>query len=145
MEAKRRIAIEAMDRVSRNLASVQERRASIEAELYRELASTDTMSVTELDCRCHRVIERLTAKVTLARQALEQARIAQEQSTAALFGARAIWAKRTAASQKWRHIECDVQRTTIARSEFVAEIETEDEVLLRYQSCSRSQVLGESI
>lgn len=145
MEAKRRIAAEAIERASKDLARAEQGRTSFESELYLELASSDTMSATELDRRCHRALERLTAEVTLARQALEQARIAQEQATAELLEARTLWATSSAASQKWKQIECDVQRTTSAHSEFAAELETEDEVLVRYQNGSRSQTLGESI
>ncbi|MGV7213430.1 hypothetical protein [Bradyrhizobium sp. UFLA05-112] len=145
METKRRIAVDAMDRASKDLAKVEQRRARFETELYLELTSCDTMSATELDRRCHRALERLTAEVTLARQAVEQARIAQEQVTAELVEAQTIWATRSAASQKWQQIECDVQRTSTAHSEFAAELETEDEILVRYQNGSRSQTLGKSI
>lgn len=145
MEAKRSIAVEAMERVSKDLARAEQRRASFEAKLYLELASSETMSATELDSRCHRALARLTGEVTLARQALEQARIAQERATAELLEARTIWATRSAASQKWQQIECDVQRTTSAHSEFAAELEIEDEVLVRYQNGSPSQTLGRSI
>ncbi|WP_439373201.1 hypothetical protein [Bradyrhizobium sp. DASA03120] len=145
LEAKRQIAVEAMERASMDLASAEKRRASTEAKVYLELASSGTMCVTELDRRCHLVIGRLTAEIALACQALEQARIAQEQAEVAVVEARAMWAKRSAASQKWQRIECDVRRTTNSRSEFAAEIETDDEVLLRYQSGSRSDPGGGSI
>ncbi|MCA1455147.1 hypothetical protein I6F35_18235 [Bradyrhizobium sp. BRP22] len=145
MEAKRRIAAEAVERASKDLASAEKHRASLEAELYLELASFDTMSVTELDRRYHLIIGRLTAKIALARQALERARIGLEQAQTAAVEARAHWAKRSAASHKWQQIECDVQRMTNARSEFAAEIETDDEVLLRYQHGSSSQGIGDSM
>ncbi|MDF0497186.1 hypothetical protein [Bradyrhizobium yuanmingense] len=142
MQAKCQMAVEAVEQDSKNVASAEKRRASLEAELYLKLASSDTMSVTELDRRCHLVIGRLTAEIASALQALEQARIAQEQAQAAVVEARFAWAKRSAASQKWQQIECDVQRTANARSEFAAEIEMDDEVLLRYQSGSQSQAAG---
>ncbi|WP_084808500.1 hypothetical protein [Bradyrhizobium sp. NAS80.1] len=145
MEAKRQIAVESVERASKNLASAEKRRASLEAELYLELASSDTMCVTELDRRCHLVIGRLTAEIALARQALEQAHIAQEHAQAAVVEMRAVWAKRSAASRKWQQIESDVQRRTNARAEFAAEIETDDEVLLRHKSGLRSQAAGDSI
>ncbi|XIA67446.1 hypothetical protein ACFIOY_18415 [Bradyrhizobium sp. TZ2] len=145
IEAKRRIAVEAVERTSSELACAEKHRASVEDELYQEMASLDAMSVTELDRRCHLVITRLAAEIASAREALEEARIAQEQAQTAVVEARALWAKRAAANHKWRQIECDVQRTTNARLEFAAEIETDDEVLLRYQSGSHSQAVGESI
>ncbi|GGI27754.1 MULTISPECIES: hypothetical protein [Bradyrhizobium] len=141
-QAERQIAVKAMEKASKNAASAEKRRASLEAELYLELASSNRMCVTELDRRLHLVIGRLTAEIATARQVLEQARIAQQQAQAAVVEARVVWAKRSAASQKWQQIECDVQRSTNACSECAAQIETDDEVLLRYQSGSRSQAIG---
>ncbi|SFQ08301.1 hypothetical protein SAMN05216330_11528 [Bradyrhizobium sp. Ghvi] len=144
MEARRQIAVEALQRASENLTGAENHRAKVEAELYQELASLETMSVTELDRRCQLVLERLAAEIEPARQAREQARIALEHAQLAVNEARTIWAKRSAASQKWQGIEGDVRRTTAVRSEFAAEIDADDEVLLRYQAGSRSQAVGGS-
>ncbi|TWA90227.1 hypothetical protein [Bradyrhizobium stylosanthis] len=145
MQAKRQIAVEAVERASENLVSAEKRRAMLEAELYLALALSDTMCVSELDRRCHLAIGRLTAEIAVARQALEQARITQDEVQAAVDEAWAVWAKRSAASQKWQKIECDAQRTTNARSEYAAEIETDDDILLRYKGGSRSRAAGDSI
>ncbi|QOG21667.1 hypothetical protein [Bradyrhizobium sp. SEMIA] len=144
MEARRQIAVAALQRASENLKSAENRRAKAEAELYQELASLEMMSVTELDRRCQLVLGRLAAEIESARQAREQARIAHEQAQRAVNEARTIWAKRSAASQKWQEIEGDVQRTSAVRSEFAAEIDADDEVLLRYQGGSRSQTVDDS-
>ncbi|MGY4353560.1 hypothetical protein ACVW0J_000053 [Bradyrhizobium sp. i1.7.7] len=80
IDDKRRIAFEAVERASSDLASAEKHRASVEDQLYQEMASLGAMSVTELDRRCHRVIGRLTAEIASRREALEQARIAQEQA-----------------------------------------------------------------
>ncbi|RTE88124.1 MULTISPECIES: hypothetical protein [Bradyrhizobium] len=144
MEARRQIAVAALQRASENLKGEENRRAKAEAELYQELASLEMMSVTELDRRCQLVLGRLAAEIELARQAREQARVAHEQAQRAVNEARTIWAKRSAASQKWQEIEGDVQRTTAVRSEFAAEIDADDEVLLRYQGGSRSQTIDGS-
>ncbi|WP_377827967.1 hypothetical protein ACFKHW_28220 [Bradyrhizobium lupini] len=145
IEAKRRIAFEAVERASSDLASAEKHRASVEDQLYQEMASLSAMSGTELDRRCHLVIGRFTAEIASRREALGQARIAQEQAQTAVVEARALWAKRAAASHKWRQIERDVQRTTDSRLEFAAEIETDDDQLLRYQGASHSQAVGVSI
>ncbi|MCC8969012.1 hypothetical protein [Bradyrhizobium brasilense] len=142
MEAKRRIAADALQRASEGLEAAQKHRAKVEAELYRELAQLETTSVTELDRRCHLVIGRLAAEIESARQALVQARIAHEEAQLAVNKARAVWAERSAASQKWQEIEGNVQRATAVRSEFAVEIDADDEVLLRYQGDSRSQTIG---
>jgi len=144
MQATRRIALEALQRAAEDLESAEKHRARLEAELYQELTSLETTSVTELDRRCQLVVGRLAAEIEPARQALEQARIAHEQAQGAVNEARTVWAKRSAASQKWQEIEGDVQRTTAVRSEFAAEIDADDEVLLRYQGSSRSQAVGGS-
>ncbi|MGY4473822.1 hypothetical protein [Bradyrhizobium sp. USDA 3364] len=142
MEDKRRIAADALQRASEDLEATQKHRAKVEAELYRELAQLETTSVTELDRRCHLVLGRLAAEIESARQALVQARIAHEETQRAVNEARALWAGRSAASQKWQEIEGNVQRATAVRSESAAEIDADDEVLLRYQGGSRSRTIG---
>ncbi|MCP1854629.1 MULTISPECIES: hypothetical protein [unclassified Bradyrhizobium] len=142
MEAKRRIAADALQRASEGLEAAQKHRAKVEAELYRELAALGTTSVTELDRRCQLVIGRLAAEIESARRALEQARMAHEEAQRAVSEARAVWAGRSAASQKWQEIEGNVQRASAVRSESAAEIDADDEVLLRYQGGSRSQTIG---
>ncbi|TWB93016.1 hypothetical protein FBZ93_11155 [Bradyrhizobium macuxiense] len=144
-EAKRRIAVEAVARASVALARAEESRATVETELYQELVSSDPMPVTELDRRCHLVIGRFTAEIASARQALEEACMVREQAETAVLEARTVWVKRSAATHKWQQIECDVQRTSDAHSEFAAEIEADDEVLLRYRRGSRTQAAGDSI
>ncbi|SPP98393.1 hypothetical protein [Bradyrhizobium vignae] len=144
MEDRRQIAVAALQRASENLKGAENRRAKAEAELYQELVSLEMMSVSELDRRCQVVLGRLAAEIESARQAREQARIAHEQAERAVNEARTIWAKRSAASQKWQEIEGDVQRTTAVRSEFAAEVDADDEVLLRYQGGSRSQTVDGS-
>ncbi|WP_407175516.1 hypothetical protein [Bradyrhizobium sp. STM 3562] len=144
MEARRRIAADALQRAFENLEGAEKHRARVEAELYQELTSLETMSVIELDRRCQLVLARLAAEIEPAREALEQARSAHEQAQRAVNEARTLWAKRSAASQKWKEIEGNVQRTTAGRSEFAAEIDVDDEVLLRYQGGSRSQAVGGS-
>ncbi|MEY9591062.1 flagellar biosynthesis chaperone FliJ [Bradyrhizobium yuanmingense] len=144
MEARRRIAVEALQRASENLEDAENSRAKVEAELYQELASLKTISVAELERRCQLVPGRLAAQIESARQAREQARVAHEQAQQVVNEARTIWAKRSAASQKWEEIEGDVRRTTAVRSECAAEIDADDEVLLRYQGGSRSQAVGGS-
>ncbi|PPQ20008.1 hypothetical protein CV770_07175 [Bradyrhizobium sp. AC87j1] len=144
MEARRRIAVEALQRASENLEGAENRRAKVEAELYQELASLKTMSVTELDRRFQLILGGLAAQIESARQAREQARVAHEQAQRSVNEVRTIWAKRSAASQKWEEIEGDVQHTTAVRSECAAEIDADDEVLLRYHGGSRSQAVGGS-
>ncbi|WIW50382.1 hypothetical protein ML401_35135 (plasmid) [Bradyrhizobium sp. 62B] len=145
MQAKCQVAVEAVEQASKNVASAEDRRASLEAELYLKLASSHTICVTELDRRRHLVIGRSTAEIASACEALERARTGQEQAQATVVEARVVWAKLATASHKWQQIECDVQRTTNARSEFGVEIETDDEVVLRYHSGSRGRAVGFSI
>ncbi|MGY3238056.1 flagellar biosynthesis chaperone FliJ [Bradyrhizobium sp. USDA 4472] len=144
MEARLQTAINALQRACESLKAAENRRAKVEAELYQELASLETMSVTELDRRCQLVLGRLAAEIESTRQEREQAHIAHEQAQQAVNEARNIWAKRSTASQKWQEIEGDVQRTTALCSEFAAEIEADDEVLLRYKGGSRCQAVGSS-
>ncbi|MHC2342692.1 hypothetical protein [Bradyrhizobium barranii] len=101
------------------------------------------MSVCELQRRYHLIIGRLTDEIAAAQQVLENARAAQAQAETAVLEARAVWARRSAASQKWREIDQDVRRTTSAHFEAAAEIEADDEVLLRYRRGPSGQTGGE--
>ncbi len=58
---------------------------------------------------------------------------------------RAHWAKCSAATRKWEQIEANVRRAADAHSEIAAEIEADDEILLRYGRDLRAQVTGGSI
>ncbi|OPY95992.1 hypothetical protein A5906_05245 [Bradyrhizobium sacchari] len=142
-EAKRHLAIEAVREACQHLAHAEERRANIEAELYREMVAADAISVCELLRRYHLIIGRLTDEITAAQRALDKARVVQEQAEAAVLEAQAVWTKRSAASQKWREIDHDVRRITNAHFEAAAEIEAEDEVLLRYRRGPSGQTAGE--
>ncbi|KYK44249.1 hypothetical protein A1D31_37115 [Bradyrhizobium liaoningense] len=133
MEAKRHLAIEAVQQACEHLANAEGRRAKVEGELYREMLATDAISVCELQRRYHLIIGRLTDEIAAAQRALHKTRVAQAQAEAAVLEARAVWTKRSAASQKWREIDSDVQRITNAHFEAAAEIEADDEVLLRYR------------
>ncbi|MCA6115046.1 YscO family type III secretion system apparatus protein [Bradyrhizobium sp. WSM 1738] len=143
MEAQRRTALQAVEQAVRDLATAEKSQAALEAELYRELAYSDSLSVEELDRRCHIVIGRLKAEIAGARRTLEEARAAQERAETAVFEARTILTKCSAASHKWQQIEGDVQRASDAHSEAEAEIEADDEVLLRYGSGSRTHTAGD--
>ncbi|KRQ97099.1 hypothetical protein CQ12_39385 [Bradyrhizobium jicamae] len=143
MEAKRRIAVQAVEQASEHLANAERHRTSVEAEIYREMLSVDVISVTELERRCHLVIGRLTAEIGSAQKTLDEARTAQCQAEAAVLAARTLWAKRSAASHKWQEIERDVQRITNAHFEAAAETEADDEILLRYRRGSPTQMGGE--
>ncbi|MGY3622270.1 hypothetical protein [Bradyrhizobium sp. USDA 10063] len=139
MEAKRRIAAQAVQQAFQDLATAEGHRARIEVEVYRQLLSFDATPVAELDRRCHRVMERLTAEIALTRRRLDEARIAQEQAETAVSETRALWAKCSAATHKWQQIETDVRRAADTCSAVTAEIDADDEVLLRYgrgSSCS---------
>ncbi|WP_349253231.1 hypothetical protein [Bradyrhizobium sp. CB3481] len=143
MEVKRRIAVQAVEQAVQHLATAEKNRAALEVELYRELALFDSLSVEELDRRCHIVTERLKAELAGARRTLEEACAAQEQAETAVFEARTILTKCSAASHKWQQIEGDVQRASDAQSEAEAEIEADDEVLLRYRSGSRTHTASD--
>ncbi|WP_439360241.1 hypothetical protein [Bradyrhizobium sp. DASA03007] len=131
MEAKRRIAVQAVEQACEHLANTEGRRARVEAELYGEMLSADAISVSELERRHHLIIGRLTDEIAEAQRSLDKARAAQEEAEAAAVEAHTLWTKRSAASQKWHEIERDVRRITNAHFEAAAEIEADDEVLLR--------------
>lgn len=95
--------------------------------------------------RCELTLERLAIEITSKRQALEDARIAQKQAETAASEKRAHWAKRSAATHKWRQIETDVWRAADTHSEATAELEADDEVLLRYGSGLLTAVAESSI
>ncbi|MDA9391583.1 hypothetical protein CO683_38285 [Bradyrhizobium ottawaense] len=143
MEAKRRIAVQAVEQACEHLANAERRRATVEAELYREMLSADAISVPELERRHHLIIGRLTDEIAAAQRSLGKARAAQEQAEAAAVEARSLWTKRSAASQKWHEIERDVRRITNAHFEAAAESEADDEVLLRYRRSPSGQMGGE--
>ncbi|WGD51289.1 hypothetical protein QA641_38390 [Bradyrhizobium sp. CB1650] len=133
MEGERHLAIQAVQQACEHLANAEGRRATVEAELYREMLAADAISVCELQRRYHLIIGRLTDEIAAAQRVLDNARATQEQAEAAVLEARAVWTKRSAASQKWRQIDGDVQRITNAHFEAAGEIEADDEVLLRYR------------
>lgn len=131
MEAKRHIATLAAEHAWQELAIAEQHHTQAEAEVYQQLTSLGTLSVVELD-RCQLTLERLAIEITSKRQALEEARIAQKQAETAASEKRVHWAKRSAATHKWRQIETDVRRAADAHSEATAELEADDEVLLRH-------------
>ncbi|MFB9262249.1 hypothetical protein ACFFWD_03545 [Bradyrhizobium erythrophlei] len=145
MEAKRRVAVLAVEHAFEDLAGAEKHRARVEVELYRELASFDGLPVVELDRRCHLAVARLTAAIASAQRTLDEARIAQQQAEEAMSETRSHWASCSAASLKWQEIDCDVRRATNTHSEAAAEAEADDEVLLRYRSGSRTQTVDGSI
>ncbi|WP_445219719.1 hypothetical protein ACKWRH_06030 [Bradyrhizobium sp. Pa8] len=132
MEAKRRIATSAAEHAGRELAIAEQHHAQAEAEVYQQLTSFGTLSVVELD-RCQLTLERLANEITSKRLRLEDARIAQKQAETAAAESRTHLAKRSAATHKWRQIEIDVRRAADTHSEVTAELEADDEVLLRYR------------
>lgn len=144
MEAKRHIATLAAEHAWQELAIAEQHHTQAEAEVYQQLTSLGTLSVVELD-RCQLTLERLAIEITAKRQALEEARIAQEQAETAASEKRAHWAKRSAATHKWRQIETDVRRAADTHSEATAELEADDEVLLRYGSGLLTTVAESSI
>ncbi|WP_027522094.1 hypothetical protein [Bradyrhizobium sp. Ec3.3] len=144
MEAKRHIATLAAEHAWQELAIAEQHHTQAEAEVYQQLTSLGTLSVVELD-RCELTLERLAIEITSKRQALEEARIAQEQAETAASEKRAHWAKRSAATHKWRQIETDVRRAADTHSEATAELEADDEVLLRYGSGLLTAVAESSI
>ncbi|VIO69189.1 hypothetical protein CI1B_25510 [Bradyrhizobium ivorense] len=143
MEAKRRIAGEAVAQACEQLANAERHRARVEAELYRQMLSDDAISVSELERRHHLIIGRLTEDIAAAQRILDEARTAQDQAETAVREARTLWAKRSAACHKWQEIERDVERSTNAHVEAAAEIEADDEVLLRYRRGAPNQRGGE--
>ncbi|GLR45957.1 hypothetical protein GCM10007880_64750 [Mesorhizobium amorphae] len=145
MDAKRDIAALATQHASRDLAIAEDQRARAEVELYQQLVSLDALSVAALDRRCQLLIERLATEVTLRHQRLDDARIAQEEAETAASEARAHWVKCSAAKHKWEQIDDDIGRAADTHLEAAAEIEAEDEILLRYGSVSRAKEPGDVI
>ncbi|NEI67600.1 hypothetical protein GR243_38225 [Rhizobium leguminosarum] len=139
MEAKRQGAALATQHASNELAIAEDRRAATEVQLYQQLISLDTLSVTALD-RAKLLIERLEIEVTLRLQRLDDARVAQEEAETAASETRAHWAKCLAARHKWEQIEGDLRRSIDAHSESVAEIEADDESMPRYGRVSHPQM-----
>lgn len=131
LEAKRRAAAAAEATARKTLAAAEEERTTIEAELYRRLVLSDPLPISEFD-RCRLILEKLAAEIELKRKALDEARGAQEKAAIAAAEGRARWAKSSVATHKWGQIETGVRRAEHARAEFVSEIETEDDVALRY-------------
>ncbi|QOZ36602.1 hypothetical protein [Bradyrhizobium sp. CCBAU 53421] len=132
MEAKRRIADDAVAQARERLANAEKHRARVEAELYRKMLSENAISVSELERRHHLIIGRLTEDIAAAQRILDEARSAQDQAATAVLEARTLWTKRSAACHKWQEIERDVEQSTNAHVEAAAEIDADDEVLLRY-------------
>lgn len=143
MENGRRIAVQAVEHASQHLANAERHRARAEAVLYRDMLSADAISVIDLERRHHLIIGRFTEEIAAAQRGFDEARSAQDQAEVAVLEARTLWAKRAAASQKWQEIERDVRRMTDAFCEVAAEIEADDEVLLRYRRGSDHQSGGE--
>ncbi|MBY3517256.1 hypothetical protein HFN76_34675 [Rhizobium laguerreae] len=144
MEAKRQVAALATQHASKELAIAEDRRAATEVQLYQQLISLDTLSVTALD-RAKLLIERLEIEVTLRLQRLDDARVAQEKAEAAAAETRACWVKCLVARHKWEQIESDVRRSVDTHAESAAEIEADDESMPWYGRVSRSQMSGNLI
>ncbi|MCV3243314.1 MULTISPECIES: hypothetical protein [Mesorhizobium] len=144
MEAKRQIAALATQQASKELAIAEDRRAAAEVQLYQQLISLDTLSVAALD-RGKLLIERLETEITLRRQRLDDAHVAQEEAETAASETRAHWVKCSAARHKWEQIEGDVRRAVDTHSESAAEIEADDESMPRYGRVSRPQMSGDPI
>ncbi|MGL3210411.1 hypothetical protein [Bradyrhizobium sp. BR 1433] len=144
MDAKCNMAALAAKRAWRELTIADEHHARAEAEVYQQLVSLGTLSVIELD-RSQLILERLAGEIASKRQKLEDARIAQQQAEMAASEKRADWAKRSAATHKWRQIETDVRRAAHDHSEVSAEIDADDEVLLRYGQGLPTKVADGSI
>ncbi|TJW01127.1 MAG: hypothetical protein E5X42_31450, partial [Mesorhizobium sp.] len=58
--------------------------------------------------------------------------IAQEEAEMAASRTRELWVICSAARDKWQQIEDDVRRAVETHSEAAAEIEADDEILLKY-------------
>ncbi|WOH80234.1 hypothetical protein RX327_31120 [Bradyrhizobium sp. BEA-2-5] len=144
MDAKRNIAVLAAKRAWRELIIAEEHHARAEREVYKQLVSLGTLSVIELD-RSQLTLEKLAGEIASKRQTLEDARIAQGQAEIAASEKRVHWVKRSAASHKWRQIETDVRRAAHDQSEVTAEIDADDEVLLRYGQRLLTKVADGSI
>ncbi|WP_347337240.1 hypothetical protein [Bradyrhizobium centrolobii] len=133
-----------MEQALQELASAKEYRARVEAALYEQLVSFDALSVAELDCRRHLVLDRLAAKIDSTRQTIDDGQRAQAQAEAAVSEKRAHWTKCSTATHKWEQIERDVMRAADTDSEVAAEMEADDEVVLRSRGF-RPQLAGASI
>ncbi|MBB4188997.1 hypothetical protein GGE07_005676 [Sinorhizobium terangae] len=142
MEAKRKIASSAARHASRELAIAQQDCARVHMELHRELVSFDSLSIAALD-RYHLLIERHAAGVIRRRQSLEDARKVREQAETAASEARNQWVRCSAAKHKWQRIEHELKRAIDIHSDAAAEIEADDEVLLRHGRASLVQALGQ--
>lgn len=138
-EAQRHMANLATQNAFRELAKAQQHCSTAEAALYQELMTFDDLSSASLD-RHNLHIERLAAEITRSREMLDNARIAEEQADAAASETRKLWVACSAATRKWRKIEDDVLRTLEIHSEVGGEMETDDEILVRFGRSSPSQV-----
>ncbi|MGY8678328.1 hypothetical protein Q2941_10975 [Bradyrhizobium sp. UFLA05-153] len=141
-QAKCRIAALAAEQALSDLAIAEEHRARIEAELYQLVLSPDSLSVAAFD-RLHIALEPLAAEIALRRGKVSDARTAQQQTEAALSEMRARWAKCSAATSKWQQIEDDVRSALDAHSELAVEIDSDDELLLRYARGAQPHVAAE--
>ncbi|UPK20756.1 hypothetical protein [Bradyrhizobium sp. 131] len=144
MEAKRHIATSAAEHAWQELGIAEKHHTEAQAEVYQQLMSVGTLSVVELD-HCQLTLERLAIEISSKRRTLEEARITQKQAETAASERRAHWAKRSAATHKWRQIETDVRRAADTHSEVTAELEADDEVLLRHGRGLPTLVAGGSI
>lgn len=144
MEAKLHIATSAAEHAWRELAIAETHHTEAQAEVYQQLMSAANLSVVELD-HCQLTLERLAIEITSKRRTLKEARTAQKQAETAASERRAHWATRSAATHKWRQIETDVRRAANTHSEVTAELEADDEVLLRHGRGLPTSVAGGSI
>ncbi|TIU65275.1 MAG: hypothetical protein E5W30_00325 [Mesorhizobium sp.] len=130
-EAQRDVAASAVQNASRELAMIQQHCSRKEAALYQHLMSLDNLSSAALDR--HRLhTEQLAAEITSRRQMLDDTQIAQEEAEMAASRTRELWVICSAARDKWQQIEDDVRRAVETHSEAAAEIEADDEILLKY-------------
>ncbi|EIM31004.1 MULTISPECIES: hypothetical protein [Microvirga] len=139
-EAERHTATFAVQNAFQELAVAQQHRARVEATLYGELMSLETLTSAALD-RHHLGIERISAEVASRCHVLDDARIAHEEAEAAASEMRELWVKRSTATHKWKLIEEDVRRCADIHAEAAGEIEADDEVSLRYGRVSLAQLL----
>ncbi|AGS25355.1 hypothetical protein REMIM1_PE00268 (plasmid) [Rhizobium etli bv. mimosae str. Mim1] len=128
MEATARIAAEAAQHASEELAIAQRHCARAETELCQRLGSLNNLSVTALDHAQLR-IERLSAEVAIKHEILDDARSIQEEAETAASEARTHWISCLAARHKWQQIEDDARRAVDIQSQAAGEMEAEDEVL----------------
>ncbi|CCD87189.1 conserved protein of unknown function; Type III effector NopZ [Bradyrhizobium sp. ORS 285] len=144
MEAKHHLAMRATQEAFEHLAYAHDQRAKVEFELYREMLAADAISACELQRRHHLIIGRLTDKIEAAQRGVEEARAAQEQAEAAVRGARIVWTRCSAASQKWSEIDRDVQTRANAYFEAAAEKESDDEILPLYRRGTSGHTGGDA-